>query len=47
MLGVANKPIVLSVIYAKCRKYAHNVEYYYAQCRYAECRGALNICSYK
>ncbi len=47
MPGVANKPIVLSVFYAKCRKYAHYVEYYYAECRYAECRGVLNICSYK
>ncbi len=31
MLGVVNKPIMLSVIMMKCRS---------AECRYVECRGA-------
>jgi hypothetical protein len=46
--------ITLSIIYAECRKQAHNAECRcaecryagcrYADCRYADCHGA-NICS--
>jgi hypothetical protein len=37
--------VMLSVIYAECRKQAHYAECHYAECcyaecRYAECRGA-------
>ena len=40
--------IMLSAIYAECRKQAHYAEYLYAQCLYAEycyaeCRGALVV----
>jgi hypothetical protein len=31
---------MLSVIYAKCRKQTHYTEYYYAECRNAECHHA-------
>jgi len=39
MLGV----IVLSVIYAECRKYANYAEYCYAECQKVECHGTLKI----
>ncbi len=31
---------MLSVIYAECHLQALNALYHYAECRYAECRGA-------
>jgi hypothetical protein len=47
MLSVANKSLMLSVVYAECRKQILNAECRYAECcyvecHYAECRGALH-----
>ncbi len=34
--------IIMSVIYAECRKYAHYVECRYAEARCAECHSAID-----
>ncbi len=36
---------MLSVIYAKCRKWSLNADCHYAEWHYAECRGATGISS--
>jgi hypothetical protein len=41
---------MLSVVYAKCRKYVHYAEFqhtecHYAECHYAECRSAQSMSS--
>jgi hypothetical protein len=32
--------VMLTVIYAECRKQTLNAQFRYAECRYAECRNA-------